>query len=210
MNDRARIIVGSLLVGGGLLFLLDSLGLFTIGPLVWASIMALASAGFLAVFVGNRQHWWALIPGMTLAGIAALIFLGELAPGIANVLGGALILGSISLSFWVIYLLDRENWWAVIPGGTLATLALITILSDRWGGELIAGLLFLGLGLTFLVVYFLPTPQGRMTWAIFPAGGLLLTGVIVSAATTSLLNFLWPLALILAGLFLILRNRRMV
>jgi hypothetical protein len=210
MNDRARIIVGGLLVGGGLLFLLDNLGLFTIGPLLWGALLALAAAGFLVVFLGNRQHWWALIPGMTLAGIAAIIFLGELAPGIAEVLSGVLILGSISLSFWVIYGMDRQNWWAVIPGGTLATLALITVISERWGGELIGGLLFLGLGLTFLLVYLLPTPHGRMTWAIFPAGGLLLTGVIVSASTTSLLNFVWPLALILGGLFLILRNRRTV
>ena len=36
-----------------------------------------------------------------------------------------MFLGTIGLSFWVIYLTRRDFWWAVIPGGALMTLALV-------------------------------------------------------------------------------------
>jgi hypothetical protein len=47
-----------------------------------------------------------------------------------------------------------------------------------------------------------------MRWAFVPAGVLLLIGILMTAALTQVINFVWPLALILAGLFLVLRAFR--
>lgn len=70
------------------------------------------------------------------------------------------------------------------------------------------GIFFLGLGLTFLLVAIIPTPEGQMRWALIPAVILLVMGLLLTAALTQLINFIWPLALILLGLFLVLRAFR--
>ena len=68
------------------------------------------------------------------------------------------------------------------------------------------GVFFLGLGLTFAVVALLPTSAGRMAWAWIPAGVLALMGLLLMAAAGNLIGYLWPLVIILAGGFLILRT----
>jgi hypothetical protein len=111
----------------------------------------------------------------------------------------------IGLAFWIVYFTNREYWWAVIPGGTLVTLGLVAGATSIWGGVELGGLFFVGLGLTFLLVAVLPTPQGQMKWAYIPAVVLLAMGALIWLAATSLLQYLWPLALIAAGGYLLWR-----
>jgi hypothetical protein len=68
---------------------------------------------------------------------------------------------------------------------------------------------FAGLGLTFLALYLLPGPGGtRMTWPLYPAAILLVFAALLFVGATALGRYLWPLALILIGLFLIYRALR--
>ena len=138
-------------------------------------------------------------------GLAVLIFLGEFFPGVGDALGGMIFLGGLGLAFWVIYFLKREFWWAIIPGGALVTLAVIAALSSVFEGAETGGVLFLGLGLTFGLLYFLPTPRGRMWWALIPAAVLLVMGLLITVAAFGGFQFLAALALILVGLYLLLR-----
>ncbi|MFQ5812924.1 MAG: hypothetical protein ACE5I2_07030 [Anaerolineae bacterium] len=117
-------------------------------------------------------------------------------------------MGGIGLAFWVIYFQKREYWWAVIPGGVMFTVALIAGLDAVFEGAETGGVLFLGLGLTFGLLSLLPTPQGQMRWALIPAAILLVMGLLVTAATTGILQYLWPTALILVGLYLLFRMFR--
>jgi hypothetical protein len=205
----SNIIVGVVLMGAGLLFLLLNLGLLGAAQsAIWAAAFALGGVAFLAVFGRDRARWWALIPGFVLLSIGALIGLTEFAPSFDDALGGVLVLGGISLSFWAVYLTDRARWWAVIPGGALLTLAALVGLSTRGAGEDLAWVLFLGLALTFGLVYLLPTGAGRNRWAIYPAGVLLVIALLIMGAMGQLLNILWPLALILAGLYIAYRTLR--
>ena len=143
-----------MLVGLGILFLLQNLGVVTTGwDLIMALLFALGGVLFVTVFLGNRDHWW-----------------------------------------------------AVIPGGVLLTLALVASLADIAGGEAVGGFFFLGLAATFGVVYLLPTPEGRMKWAIIPAAILGAMGVLITLAASPFLNYLWPVALVSIGLFLIYRS----
>jgi len=201
-----RAIGGILLIVVGVLLLLQNIGIFVgVVALIWALIFAAGGLIFLYMFLTNRTQWWAIIPGFALLGLAALIALDEFFPRVGDILGGTLFLGGIGLAFWVIYFLKRESWWAVIPGGVMFTLALIAGLDSVFEGLETGGVLFLGLGLTFGLLYFLPTPHGRMKWALIPAAVLLVMGLLITAATTGLLNYLWPIALILAGLYLLFR-----
>jgi hypothetical protein len=204
-----RAIGGILLIIVGILLLLQNIGIFVgVVALIWTLIFAAGGAIFLYMFLTTRANWWAIIPGLALLGIAALIALDEFWPQVGEVLGGTIFLGGIGLSFWIIYLTKREHWWAVIPGGVMFTLALVTIASYVLGGGWAGGLFFVGLGLTFVLLYFVPTPQGRMKWALIPAAVLVAMGVLITAVTTGSLAFLGGAILILAGLYLLFRMFR--
>jgi hypothetical protein len=59
------------------------------------------------------------------------------------------------IPFAAAYLTDRtRNWWALIPGGVMHFLALVTLLVDTVGGEWVGAMFLLMIGLAFLAVYF--------------------------------------------------------
>jgi hypothetical protein len=200
----SRIVWGVLLIAGGLIFLLQNLQIITFGELIWALLFAFGGFIFLSVYAGNRAHWWALIPGFLLLGIAANMAMGRLAPQLSGTVGGGIFLGSLSLAFWGIYLTDRENWWAVIPGGVLLTLAVVSSISDTFLNT--GAIFFLGLAATFGILAVLPTPQGTMRWALIPAGILLLIAIGIFAAVGEFINLILPLALIVVGVILLIRT----
>lgn len=212
----SRVLWGILLIVAGLIFLLDNLNLLEMGDAVWMVIFAVAAAGFLSVFIQDRHHWWSLIPGMTLLSIAVVILLDFVFPQGSDDWGGVIVLLGIALSFLTIYLNDREQWWAIIPMGVMFTITLVFLLerisaiSQMSGGFEVGGIFFIGLGLTFALLGILPGSATRsreqMRWAFIPAVILFTVGMLVLGAWASLLNYIWPLALILLGLFFILRT----
>ena len=110
----------------------------------------------------------------------------------------------ISLAFWTIFLNDRSQWWALIPGGVLIVVALIPLIEARGlSGEIVGGLFFVGLGLVFTVLYLFSFNNPDLRWAKYPAIPLLLIGLLFMFAGQLLVW--WPLLLILWGLYLLLR-----
>lgn len=201
-NGRSSIVVGALLVVIGLVFLGQNFGLFGgLENVIWVVLFGVGGLAFLYVFAVNRQQWWAIIPGFTLLGLAGLMALGDR----LGALGGALFLGSIGLAFWVIYALRREFWWAIIPAGALTTLAVVAATAERMEGMAVGGFFFLGLAATFALVYLLPNPEGRMTWALIPAAILGVMGVLMILSLGGIINYVVPVALILGGLALVAR-----
>lgn len=206
-RDTTALIVGSMLILAGFLFLLTNFGLLRgFSELAIALLFLAGGVVFLLVFLGNRDHWWAAFPAFALFGIGALIALTTLFPGIPDSWGGTLFLACLSLGFWLVYATHPENWWAVIPGGVLLTLAGVAGVANFGEGKVGGGLFFLGLALTFALVYVLPTNQGRMTWAVWPAAACLAMSVLVIFAVSNLAGFFWPVALIAVGLFMVYRN----
>jgi hypothetical protein len=202
-----RVVAGVLLVLVGLLLLLQTFNVLTfLWTAVWAVLFCAGGAYFWAMFLGHRSQWWAAIPGAALLGIGALIGLSLL--GLGNVFGGALFLAALSVGFWLVYLRTRENWWAVIPGGVLLTLAAVAGLEGVAPRLDTGGIFFLGLALTFALVYLLPMPGGRMRWALIPAGVLFVVGLVVTMATTSAMGIVWAVALIAGGAYLVYRTVR--
>ncbi len=204
-TDR-RWILGALLVVAGILFLLQNLGIFNFDNSIWGFLFALGGLAFLWVVVNNRAHWWALIPGMVLLGIGGLILMGIYFPSSAALYGGPFFLGMISLSFWLIYFLHNDLWWAVSPAGVMLTIAAVAGLGQIYTGVEIGGVLFLGMGLTFLLLSVIPTPQGRMRWPLIPGIVLVLFGVIIGSTSSTAMRFFWPVVLILAGIFIFFRR----
>ena len=122
-RSRMPALWGIVLVIVGVLVLLQNFGyLNVLRGLIWAGAFGLGGLVFLSVFVSEAERWWAVIPGLTLLGLALLIGLDELFPGLDGDWGGMLFLGMIALSFWLIYVRVRGAWWAIIPAGVLTTL----------------------------------------------------------------------------------------
>jgi len=160
-RDQATIIWGVALVLAGLLFLFQSLGwLGNVGDVVWALGFGLAGAVFCGVFVHNRAQWWAIIPGLSLLGLAALVGLGAADGQLADIIGAPIFLGAIGASFWVVYLTQRTFWWAIIPGGVLLSVALMVFLEGLNLPYDFAFVLMLGIAATFGAVSLVRTEEG--------------------------------------------------
>lgn len=69
-------------------------------------------------------------------------------------------------------------------------------------GARVPALFFAGLALTFVLVAILPSGPGRRRWAWIPAAALAALAVLIvleATALLSVLDYLWPLALIAGG-----------
>jgi hypothetical protein len=106
----------------------------------------------------------------------------------------------------VIYLLNREYWWAIIPCGVLLTLAIVISLENLLTEMGFVSIFFLGLAATFALVALVPTAEGKMQWAWIPAIVLALMGVIFGAFSGAFMAYLLPIALIVGGGILIFRT----
>jgi hypothetical protein len=195
-----RILIGAVLVLGGILMLLDQMGILRgVTDLFWTGVLAIGAALFLYWFFSERSRWWAAIPGFTLAGITASTLLLDRAGW-----GGLAVLGGIGAGFWAVYISDRRRWWAIIPGGVMITLGLISALTEAYQVTDTGGVLFVGLGVTFLLVGFL----ANMRWSYIPAAVLLVMGFLLGTPFLGVFQYLWIGLLLLAGVILILSSLR--
>jgi hypothetical protein len=208
MRASYRVWIGAVMILAGVIFLVDNLNLITISPYIWGILLIAGGLFFLYIYAADRTQWWSVIPSFIFLGLGAIALLVTAFPEVQGELIPTIILGAIGLSFVVVYLSDRENWWAIIPAGILVSLALALGVSSATGGLGLVSILFLGIGLTFGILYFLPTPEGRQTWAVYPALGSLAAGVLFSFGASSIGPYIWPLALIIGGIILVFRTFR--
>jgi hypothetical protein len=207
------------LVLGGLILLLFNFGwLDAYAPwpqAVLAAAFAVAAAVFFFGYARNHQEWWRLLPGWTLTSLAVMVLTATFA-SVDRSLIAAQLFGGLALAFGSIYLAGRaERWWAILPGGFMLVLAFVVGVSS-WvtSTEILAAVLFVGLGLVFFLLYLLDQRR-RQWWALIPGSVLLVFGLLafstgraVETETQAGLVRWWPLLLILVGLLLGLRPRR--
>jgi signal transduction histidine kinase len=203
---RGRLIWGVALIAIGAFFLAQQLGLF--GPLqlpFWAFAFGLLGVIFLFTFLTDRQQWWALIPGCILLGLTLMIVNSE-NHFITDQQAGGLFLFSIGLPFLLIYLVDRRMWWALIPGGILSILALITFVSGgAVSGQVVAAIMLFGLAAVFAVLRFATQSNPYMGWATWVAFILAAIGALLLITGPVATAVVGPAILIGLGLLLLAR-----
>jgi hypothetical protein len=205
-TDRRRVpssvVWGVLLLLAGVMLLLDYLEVLPGEWIFWAVALAAGAGAFLYVFLTQHEKWWAAIPAGWLLGAAAVTVWEALVANDDR--GAALLLGLGGLGFWAVYARRRANWWAVIPGGVLVTLAVMIALEATVSAATAGSVLFFGMAVTFALLAVLPGT--RMRWPLIPAAGLTLLGVLTALEATGALelaNLVWPVALIAAGGYVI-------
>ena len=195
-----RLILGVLLVLGGILALLDTMGVITNGSgIFWGLVFGAGGLVFLYMLINDRESWWAAFPAFTLLGLAVSSFL----PPALEAYRGLVFFAGISLGFWWVYFTGTERWWAIIPAGVLLTLGIVSSVGNA-PGLATGGLFFLGLGLTFILVAILPG-GGSRSWALIPGTVLLLFGALLGTSYRGITNYLWPAILILLGGYFVIR-----
>lgn len=202
--------LGLLLIALGGFFLLQATGILgALSDLFWSLAFGAAGGAFLYTFLTRiHERWWAAIPGFTLLGLAATIFYSRFAPPILSGMTGVIFLGSIGAGFLAIFVTNPRQWWAIIPGGALFTVAGVAAVDALPFSFLNPGsVLFVGLGLTFGLLGLLSTYLNQeLRWAYIPAAIMLVLGLVVMTPFVGAIAWLWPLALIAAGAYLVLRR----
>jgi hypothetical protein len=177
------------------------------GELIGAIIMFAIALPFVVVYVRNREHWWALIPAGVM-GMVGLIVLLSGSQGADELIGGVFMIG-LGLVFFFVSRSRRDNWWALIPAGVLATVGLTTLaaafslpagLEDR----IFPAIFFGGVAVTFGVLWLLRA-QYDTAWAKYPTA---IAGLAAVVSVALGYEQAWPAALILAGLWILWRSRR--
>jgi hypothetical protein len=128
---RERFILAAILIGAGLFIFLQQIIPFNFGDFV----LPIIGGAFIAAYLNTRAAYRLgfLIPGCILLGI-----------GVGNLLqrysflgnwGGIDVAGlALGIGFCLIWVLERRQWWALIPGGILvaSSLANFWVLTKLW------------------------------------------------------------------------------
>lgn len=118
----AAIPAGALLGLGTLIAFVEG----TTAPDEWGASMLLGGTGlgFLAVYLRNRAHWWAVIPGgllLMVTIIVAIVPIVDRGEGIAVVVLGILAAALVAVSF--VPIRGRRMLWLIVPAAILAVVA---------------------------------------------------------------------------------------
>lgn len=202
-RERINQLVGGVILLSGILLLLQNMGLLNgADERVWSILFGIGGLVAISVTAQDPERWWALIPGAALLSLCAVTGLSSLAPQL-TVWGGTIFLAGLSFGFLGVYLLQRRFWWAIIPGGTLLTLAAVTASP----GNHSASVLFLGLAATFACVSVVPSEGGPRRWGLLPAAVLAVMALSFFINRPMVLQVGWPLVLIGIGLAFLYRSR---
>jgi hypothetical protein len=185
--------------------LVDNVG----GEWIGSVFLFLIGLSFLIVYLNNRTRTWALL-------VAYILFVLSIAPALASFGGdtaayfGSVFLLAVALPFFIIYFRSGEsNWWAIIPAGVMTTIAIIATLGiagwirDTETGGYSNAIMMGGLAVTFAVVWL----RHAKSWAKVVAIILALLAV-ASVFFASYTEIFWPVAIILAGGYLLYTSMR--
>ena len=156
-------------------------------------IMIGVALWFLTGFLIDRKRWGLLIPAYILI-IAAveteintilvpILLHGQSKPLLLAYSSGAGMMIMLALPFFVVYVVLKKSWWALIPAGVLTSLAVMTALpvlvSDKQNTHigLYSGVMCLGLAVTFAIIW-LRRKTEPTDWAKYPAAGLFVLSIL--------------------------------
>jgi len=175
---------------------------------VTAAFLALLGIGFLLAIIFQRENWFYVIPGFSLLSLGGMIYLTT-QENVRPEWLGALFLGGIALGFLVIFLRNRqERWWALLQMETILIIALVGLGMGipESATRVVGAILFGGFAASFFFVWLLSGHRARFLWALILAGVLAaFAAAIFTAGQSPMLRMLWPLAILLIGLFLCVR-----
>lgn len=199
----------ALIPGGMMLFLALTLLLvdWAGGEWVGSLFLFMIALSFLIVYMNKRTRTWALL----VAYITAVL---GIAPAMASygavaAYYGAVFLFAAALPFVALYFRSSDKWWAIIPASTLILLSIITAaavtgrIDNPNQGGYVTALLMGGLAAAFAVIWLRHAKAWAKVVTIALAAVALTSGLFAAQS-----EILWPVAIILVGVYLLFTSRR--
>jgi hypothetical protein len=205
---------GVILLVVGLGFLLWNLGVFTqfqaTAQWVLVGLFAVVGLGFFVNYLMDREQWWKVIPAFTLLSVAGIIFLA--ARNLSEIWVALVLFLGLALAFAFIYVTDRQaRWWALLPFGALAAMALTVLLGINGTPVALLGAFLFGvMGFVFFLIYALSKDRKQFGWALVPTASLWIMALVALASYVEQVNpalgqgiGFWPIVLIVGGVVLL-------
>lgn len=208
-RNESRLWLGAILIVIGALILLHEMRIFYIDDeIVVAAALFIGGLAMLSGYRRTRQVY-KLILGIIALFIAVIIYLNS-TYFFARDLMGSIVLWMFGAAFLLVYLSNRNQWWAIIPGGVLLTIGSMTaidelrLMSDEYSGAIF----FLGLAVTFGALYLLRDERNKLGWAAWPALATLGFSIFLfaNAYFYKFDDFILPIILIGIGLLIVFRS----
>ena len=186
-SRKQSLVWGSLLIVFGVMSFVETI--FNPTPWLWVAVLAISGLGVFAVYLTDRSEWGFLITTYALWATTILIALAilDIVPGTFIAI---YVLVAIALPFLVVYLRNREYWWALIPAYVLLAIGAMLLLTE-WNilpDAFIATFVLTAIALPFLVVFL---RHRANWWALIPAYVLLVVGIMVPLLDYNVLTELW-------------------
>lgn len=210
LSQRRNLIFGLLLIAVGALSLLGNLRIMDgISDYLFALLLAGGALMFLGMYRDARLMRY-LVAAASLM-FVALVVLIEAIPGINEDVSGVLLFWGAGAVAAHAFTVNRPKWGLALASGFSFTIGGTVLLDMLWpyADDMQGAIFMLGLSLTFAYLYSVRTEQNRLAWSGIPA--LCFAGIflIILSASGELPVLFLPVALIVAGVgLLVYSNRR--
>ena len=205
-----QFVIGIIIIVVGLLILLNNLDIFNLSEqLFWGVVIAGLGINFLRLHKQKPEHRGLIWMGLIFIVIGTITILDSFIY-FTDEIFGTMFLWFISAIFISVYIKNNLNWWALIPGGIFLILGAIVIIeSYRLLPDDLLGFVFLfGFSLIFWFLYLIKDEKNKLEWAKYPAAIFAIISFFVLSFVwnSSLSNFIFPISIILLGLYFLLKG----
>jgi len=158
-SDKSLLIFAYVLLAVALLVALLTLNVLR-DPFIATFVLLAVALPFLGAFLkSGRTNWGLLLPAYILTTIGIMVPLNEIGI-LRDTLVASYVLFAVAIPFFVTYIRNRENWWALIPGGVISVVGLALLIASRSAEYIFPALLIIA-GVGVLVSQFIKKEKGE-------------------------------------------------
>lgn len=176
-----------------------------------ALVFGVATLWFASKYLRDTLSWWWLIFASISLIVTISIVFGE-SRSIDNDLIGVGVNWTIGLTFLAVYLRNKKYWWPIIPAGLFFTIGFIVLRETSdflYAGGINSGFyFFIGMTITFGLLYLLNSEQRNLSWAMYPAMSCLGIAFIIGLANRYSFEgeIFVPFLFIAIGVYLLIKS----
>ncbi|MCH7675711.1 hypothetical protein IH879_12260 [candidate division KSB1 bacterium] len=210
-KNKQNLLIGGTLTFIGVFYLLSNLDIIRFNAEILVALAFLAVGDFLfKKFIETKGVGWLI--AASIASFVGVVILLESLPYFDDNYIGTLVLWWIAALFAYGFFRNTEKWGFLIPAGIFFTIGGMVVLETLHFNDdgILGSLFFLGVGLTFGVLYLLRNEKNRLDWAKIPALCLISFSAFIYGVSShsDFANFLFPILLIGLGVLLVFHATR--
>lgn len=194
----------------GIILLFDNLRVFELrAEFWWGLVLAALGIIFMSSYRQHAARKGPLIAGLTFIFLSLIMILDSF-DFIPSDVFGTLVFWGIGGLFISIFVRNNDRWWGIIPGGVFIVLGFLVLLDafNILDNDLFGFIFMFGISLIFWFLYLIKDEKNKLHWAGIVAMSLTVFSffVLKDEMDTTLTNILFPVSIILGGVFLIFRG----